>query len=76
MPEEPDDKKKADENEEAEKAAAIIAHEEAFAGLDPDKFENESSGEVVSPASTITEEVEAIDEMLEGKDEKFNKLKY
>jgi hypothetical protein len=25
---------------------------------------------------SVTEEVESIDEMLEGKDEKFNKLKY
>ncbi len=75
MPEEPDEKKKADD-EAAEMAAAILKYNEAFAGLDPDKFENESSGEVVSPASTITEEVEAIDDLVEGKDEKFNKLKY
>lgn len=76
MPEEPDEKKKADKDEETRKAAAIARHKEAFAGLDPDKFENESSGEDPAPASTIAEEVEAIDEMLEGKDEKFNKLKY
>ncbi len=75
MPEEPDEKKKA-ADEEARKAAAIAEIEENLAGMDPDKFENESSGENPSPASTITEEVEAIDEMLEGKDEKFDKLKY
>jgi len=62
--------------EEAKKAAAIARYDEAFAGLDPEKFENESSGEELAPASTIEDEVEAIDEMLEGKDEKFNKLKY
>ena len=75
-PDEPKPKTKAEEDEAAEMAAAILEYDEAFAGLDPDKFENESSGEVVAPASTITEEVEAIDEMLEGKDDKFNKLKY
>jgi hypothetical protein len=78
MTEEPDEKKKAaeDEEEEARKAAAIARYDEAMAGLDPDKFENESSGEELAPASTIEDEVEAIDEMLEGRDEKFNKLKY
>jgi hypothetical protein len=76
MPEEPNEKKKADESEEAKKAAAIARYDEAFAGLDPAKFENESDGEELAPASTIEDEVEAIDEMLEGKDEKFNKLKY
>ena len=45
MTEEPDEKKKADEDEEAKKAAAIARYDEAMAGLDPDKFENESSGE-------------------------------
>ena len=44
--------------------------------LGPEKFENESSGEQDVPEAKIDEEVEAIDEMLEGKDEKFNKLKY
>jgi len=76
MPEEPDEKKKADDDEAAEMAAAILEYDEAFAGLDPDKFENESSGENPAPASTIKDEVETIDEMLEGKDEKFDKLKY
>ncbi len=75
MPEEPNEKKKA-ADDEAEKAASIARFEEIIAGMDPDKFENESSGEELAPASTIEDEVEAIDEMLEGKDEKFNKLKY
>jgi hypothetical protein len=75
MPEEPDEKKKA-ADDEAEKAASIARFQEIIAGMDPDKFENESSGEELAPASTIEDEVEAIDEMLEGKDEKFNKLKY
>ena len=75
MPEEPNEKKKA-ADDEAEKAASIARYDEAMAGMDPDKFENESSGEELAPASTIEDEVEAIDEMLEGKDEKFNKLKY
>ena len=73
MPEEPDEKKKA-ADEEARKAAAIAEIEENLAGMDPDKFENESSGEEDVPPETVEEEVEAIDEMLEGKDEKFNKL--
>ena len=75
MQEEPNEKKKA-ADDEAEKAASIARFEEIIAGMDPDKFENESSGEELAPASTIEDEVEAIDEMLEGKDEKFNKLKY
>ncbi len=48
----------------------------ALAGMDSTHFENESDGEQDEPASDIETEVEAIDEMLEGKDEKFDKLKY
>ena len=76
MPEEPNEKKKADVDEAAAKAAAIARYDEAMTGLEHHKFENESDGEDPAPASTIEDEVEAIDEMLEGKDEKFNKLKY
>ncbi len=79
MTEKNDEKKKktkAEEDEAAEAAADIVKFQENLAGMDPDKFENESSGEELAPASTIEDEVEAIDEMLEGKDEKFNKLKY
>ncbi len=47
----------------------------ALAGMDSTHFENESDGEPDEPTDTEAE-VEAIDEMLEGKDEKFNKLKY
>ncbi len=75
MPEEPEEKKKA-ADKEAQKAADIIAFVENIAGMDPDKFENESSGEEDVPPETVEAEVEAIDEMLEGNDEKFNKLKY
>ncbi len=47
----------------------------ALAGMELTHFENESDGEPDEPTDTEAE-VEAIDEMLEGKDEKFNKLKY
>ena len=48
-----------------------------IATMDPDKFENESDGEVEGRTEEMDRaEVEAIDEMLEGKNEKFNKLKY
>ncbi len=47
-----------------------------IATMDPDKFENESDGEQDVTEAQIEAEVEAIDEMLKGKDEKFNKLKY
>ncbi len=59
------------------KEEIIASIEKTLAGLDPDKFENESSGEVEGRTEAMDRaEVEAIDEMLEGKDEKFNKLKY
>ncbi len=49
----------------------------SLAGLDPAKFENESDGEDSDRTEAMDrEEVEAIDEMLEGKDEKFDRLKY
>ena len=57
MQEEPNEKKKADEDDEAKKAASIARFEEIIAGMDPDKFENESSGEELAPASTIEDEV-------------------
>lgn len=48
-----------------------------LAGMDSTHFENESDGEDSDRTEAMDrEEVEAIDEMLEGKDEKFNKLKY
>ena len=58
------------------KEEIIASIEKTLAGLDPDKFENESSGEQDVPPETVEAEVEAIDEMLEGRDEKFDKLKY
>ena len=58
------------------KEEIIASMEKTLAGLDPDKFENESSGEQDVSEAQIEAEVEAIDEMLEGNDEKFNKLKY
>ncbi len=47
----------------------------------PEIFENESSPEAILRSEAVSEamdreEVEAIDEMLKGNDEKFNKLKY
>ncbi len=58
------------------KEEALAAYKASLVGLDPHKFENESDGEQDVPEEQIEAEVEAIDEMLEGKDEKFNRLKY
>ncbi len=59
------------------KEEIFAEYKASLAGLDPNKFENESDGEDSDRTEAMDqEEVEAIDEMLEGKDEKFNKLKY
>ncbi len=59
------------------KDESILAFKKALSGLNPLHFENESDGEGSDQTEATAEtEVEAIDEMLEGKDAKFNKLKY